>query len=205
MPGSVVRRGSSHSVIVELGVDPVTGKRRQQWTTVHGTRKQADDKLVELLHQRNEGVSLPSKSMTVAAYLARWMVDYVETSLAPKTVQTCREIIDDRLVPAFGTVKLTALKPHAIQAWYAGLLKDGRTDGQPVLRYHQVLHAAFHHAARWQLLIRNPLDAVEPPRARRRSARPSSRERSPGLGRGCSPPPMSDTSAGTTSGTLTPP
>ena len=66
-----------------------------------------------------------------------------------------------------------ALKPHAVQAWYTSLLRDGRVDGQglspkSVLRYHQMLHAAMHQAVRWQLLVRNPLDAVEPPRSRRR-------------------------------------
>ena len=157
---------------------------------------------MELLHQRNEGVSLPARAMTVAAYLDRWMADYVRTSLAPKTVQTYREIIDNRLAPAFGAVKLTALKPHAIQAWYTGLLRDGRADGEPlsaksVLRYHQMLHAALHHAVRWQLLIRNPADAVEPPRARRRellrhSSTTSTRFWQPRMpmasGRSCGPP-----------------
>ena len=37
-----------------------------------------------------------------------------------------------------------------------------------VLRYHQVLHAALHQAIRWQLLIRNPADAVEVRSAERR-------------------------------------
>lgn len=37
-----------------------------------------------------------------------------------------------------------------------------------MLRYHQVLHAALHQAVRWQLLARNPVDGVEPPRYIRR-------------------------------------
>jgi integrase len=40
-----------------------------------------------------------------------------------------------------------------------------------VQRYHQVPHAALHQAVRWQLLVRNPADAVEPPRPARREMR----------------------------------
>lgn len=69
---------------------------------------------------------------------------------------------------------MTALRPQAIQSLYGRLQRDGRADGtgglsaKSVLRYHQVLHAALHHAVRWQVLARNPADAVQPPRAARR-------------------------------------
>jgi integrase len=39
---------------------------------------------------------------------------------------------------------------------------------QTVLHHHRVLRQALHQAVRWQLLMRNPADAVDPPRPRRR-------------------------------------
>ncbi len=77
-------------------------------------------------------------------------------------------------MPALGAVELSDLRPPQIQAFYTRLQRDGRVDGtgglspKSVLRYHQVLHAALHHAVRWPLLSRNPADAVEPPRGSRR-------------------------------------
>lgn len=94
--------------------------------------------------------------------------------MAPSTAGHYRRIVRKVLIPALGTVELTALRPQAIQALYGRLLRQGRHDGtgglsaKTVLRYHQVLHAALHHAVRWQLLARNPADAVQPPRAERR-------------------------------------
>ncbi len=175
MPGSIRKRGrSSWTVIVELGSDPATGKRRQLWRSVKGPKREAERLLVELLSERDSGVERPVGKLTVGAYLERWLRDYVDVSLAPSTARHYHEIVSRRLAPAFGATDLTALRPAQLQAAYSAWLRDGRADdrgglsARSVLRYHQVLHAALHHAVRWQLLVRNPADAVQPPRAGRR-------------------------------------
>jgi integrase len=170
MPGHIRKRGrSSWTVIVDLGNDPTTGKRRQLWRSVKGPKREAEGLLVQLLHERDTGVERPVGKLTVAKYLEQWMRDYVEPSLAPKTVATYRDVIRVHLVPALGSVDLVALRPATIQALYTAL--RGRLSPRSVLRYHQILHAALRQAVRWQLLIRNPADAVEPPRAPRRELR----------------------------------
>lgn len=178
MRGHIVKRGKdSYTVVVNLGRDEATGKYRQHWRTVKGTKKQAEELLVELLHERDTGVERPTGKMTVAAYLDRWMADYVTPSLAPKTAVSYRDIIKTQVVPALGAFELTKLRPTHIQSWYSRLLASGRLDGKgglsarTVQRYHQMLHAALRQAVRWQLLIRNPADAVEVPRASRRELR----------------------------------
>jgi len=37
-----------------------------------------------------------------------------------------------------------------------------------VIQHHRVLREALQHAVRWQLVVRNPADAVEPPKSERR-------------------------------------
>jgi len=42
MRGSIIKRGkSSYTVVLNLGNDPTTGKRKQQWVSVKGTKKEA--------------------------------------------------------------------------------------------------------------------------------------------------------------------
>lgn len=195
MPGSVKKRAAgSWTVTYDLGPDPVSGRRRQRRVTVRGTKREAEGRLVELLSERDRGIERPVDRLTVAQYLDRWMRDYVELTAAPRTVQTYREIIAGRLVPAFGSLPLQALRPAQIQAFYGQLLREGRRpprkspakaatvapatpppppglSARSVLRYHQVLHAALRQAVRWQLLVANPCDAIEPPRAPRRELR----------------------------------
>ncbi|MFC1907774.1 Arm DNA-binding domain-containing protein, partial [Chloroflexota bacterium] len=56
MRGHIVKRGrSSYTIVLSLGTDPKTGKRRQQWIAVKGTKKEAEKHLSELLHQLDSG------------------------------------------------------------------------------------------------------------------------------------------------------
>jgi integrase len=163
-----MRGRASWTVIVDIGTDPVTRKRRQLWRSVKGPKRDAEALLVQLLHERDTGVERPVGKLTVAEYLERWMTDYVG-SLAPKTQSTYHDIIQNHFVPALGSIDLVALRPSHIQSLYTRLLHG--LSARSVLRYHKVLHAALRQAVQWQLLVRNPADAVEAPRPERRQIR----------------------------------
>jgi len=110
---------------------------------------------------------------TVGEYLDRWLTDYA-ANLAPRTYTDYQRVVRTVLVPTFGSLELTALRPQHIQSLYSRLLREGRADGagglstRSVAIYHQVLHVALHHAVQWQLIPRNPADAVNRPRSTRR-------------------------------------
>ena len=82
-----------------------------------------------------------------------------------------QQLADHHIIPCLGTIPLSKLRPLAIQEFYEDRLRNGRRKGagglspQTVLHIHRVLRAALTQAVRWQLLARNPVDAVEPPRA----------------------------------------
>src|SRR5262249_52887629 len=67
--------------------------------------------------------------------------------------------------------------PLHVQGFYSGALAKGRKDGkgglsaQSVVHFHRLLHKAFAQAVKWQLLARNPVEAVEPPRVERQEKR----------------------------------
>jgi integrase len=100
--------------------------------------------------------------------------DYAEVNVAAKMFERYAEIIRVHLVPALGHHRLTKLQPLHIQAYYSLALQSGRKDGkgglsaQTVIHHHRVLKDALHQAVRWRLLVRNPSDAVEPPRRKER-------------------------------------
>lgn len=174
MPGSIFRRSKgSWTVVIDLGRDPATGKRRQLSRSIKGAKREAEELLVTLLHQRATGIDAPPGRLTVAAYLERWLTDYVEPNTAPKTARTYKDIVRRHLTPAMGSMNLGNLRPQHIQAYYSRALQSGRLNGKgglsprSVLRHHQVVHTALRHAVKWQVLSRNPADAVEPPRAAR--------------------------------------
>lgn len=171
MRGHIVKRGKdSYSVVIYLGVNPATGKRQYKWHTVTGNEQKAESELTRLLRELDTGSYVDPSALTVAEYLERWLTVYAEANVSQKTYERYRGIVTNHLSPAFGAMKLAKLHPLHIQSYYAKMRKEGRKDGrrgglsaQTILHLHRVLSEALKMAVRWQLLARNPADAVQPP------------------------------------------
>ena len=172
--GSIVKRyKGSYTIVLNLGIDPTNGKRKQQWLSVKGTKKEAEKRLSELLHQLDTGTFMRPSKTTLAEYLERWLKDYAWPNLSPRTAEGYEHIIRRHLIPALGNMTLTQLKPEHFQRYYSEKLTAGRCDGKgglspkTVRHHHVTLHDALQSAVKLGLLSRNPADAVSPPRAQR--------------------------------------
>ncbi len=170
MSGHIERRGKdSWRITVELARDPVWGRRRKRTFTVRGTKREAQRALTEALRLRDQGIDIAPSRITVAEYLQRWLGDYAGPNVAPSTLLRYRQICR-RLSGQIGALRLQALRPAHIQAAYARLREDALAP-RTVLHHHRVLKEALRHAVGWQLLERNPADAVSAPRPERTEMR----------------------------------
>jgi len=116
MRGHITKRGKdSYTVVLNLGIDPATGRRKQQWLSIKGTKKDAEKRLSELLHQLDTGTFMKPGKTTLAEYLERWLKDYAWPNLAPRTAEGYEHIIRRHLIPALGNTTLTQLKPEHLQ------------------------------------------------------------------------------------------
>ncbi len=152
-----------------------------QWHTVRGTKRQAQEELVKLLHQVGQGAYVDHQRLTVGSFLEKWLVDHAASAVTGKTYERYAEICRRHLTPALGHLPLSKLQPLHIQDYYAralrsGALKGGCLSPQTVLHHHRVLRAALHQAVRWQLIVRNPADAADPPKPDRKEMRALSEE-----------------------------
>jgi integrase len=169
MPGSITRRGkTSWRLKFEAGDrDPATGKRRTRYVTVHGTKKLAQVELTRLLSQIDNGTSVDPSRTTVTEYLRTWLDN--DSELSPKTKERYRELVEDQVVPHLGASLLQKVRPSQIADWHAVLQRAGGKHGGPLAartvgHAHRILHRAFEHALRLELVSRNPAHAVRPPR-----------------------------------------
>ncbi|WP_245256935.1 site-specific integrase [Nitrobacter sp. Nb-311A] len=77
------------------------------------------------------------------------------------------------IIPLLGGVTLNKLRPAQIAEAYATALASGRRDGKgglsprTVHHMHRILKQALGQAVKWELLNRNPCDAVDPPKVER--------------------------------------
>ena len=161
MRGHIIKRyKDSYTIVLNLGRDPSTGKRKQQWLSVKGTKKEAERKLSDILHQLDTGTFMKPGKTTVADFLERWLKDY-QPNLSPRGFERYGSIIRGHLLPGLGSIPLTQLRPEHLQRYYTGKLDDGLSAGS-VRYHHAVLHVALKTALKWGLLPRNPADAVTP-------------------------------------------
>jgi integrase len=179
MRGSIIKRSNSSYTLVIPIVDPVTGKTKQKWITVKGKgkagQKKAEDTLTQYVNEVNHGSFVEPSKLTVSAFLDKYISIHAEQNVAATTLARYKSIIEHHLKPALGGLPLVRLTPIHLQEFYAKLAKGGRKDdhegglsAQTILHTHRLISAALTKAVKWQLLARNPADAVDPPKVRAR-------------------------------------
>jgi integrase len=173
MAGHVRRRGkNSFELKWELPRDPRTGKRVTRYKSFNGTKKAAQAELLRITASLNSGGYVDPHKITVAEFLIRWLNDSAAPTVSARTHELYQEIVDDRLIPALGSARLSELHPLHIQETYSSWLKEGRVDGKgglsprTVLHFHKVLYQALEQAVKWHLLTRNPCRDARAPKPR---------------------------------------
>jgi len=165
--GSIRKRQAAdgpvrYDVTIDLGPDPLTGKRRQRRKTCK-SKKEAQTALAAWLADIDRGTAVDRSRQTVAETVHYWLETYARPNLRPKTVQTYAEVIETHLVPGLGHIAVQGLTSVQVQAFYSRMLAEGI--GPWTVRYcHQRLSQALQQAVRLGTVTRNVCAMVTPPR-----------------------------------------
>jgi hypothetical protein len=174
--GHVRQRGETWSVVVYRGRKP-NGKPDQKWYGGYRTRKDADRARIKILQSLEDGSYVEPTRKSVGEFLTDWLPTLEVRGLRPSTRGSYRIMIETQLIPRIGSVPLQKLSAAHLNAAYADMLASGRRDGKGGLsarsvRYaHTIIRKALADAAKWNLLVRNPADAADPPSAKSAKAR----------------------------------
>ncbi len=163
MRGHITQRTKgSWSISIYLGKDPITGKKKYKWYTIKGNKKEADKFLTEKLNEIENGIFVDSKNMTLAEYLNYWYEQCCVTKLSPTTYESYKRNIDKYIIPNLGNIKLSNLLPLQLQNFY-NILSETLSNTS-IVYIHRILHSALNQAMKWDLVIRNVSNNVEPPK-----------------------------------------
>ena len=89
MRGTLKQRSKgSWTIILDAGRDPATGKRSQRWVTVRGTKREAEKRLAELVHQVGSGLPVDKGKLRLGEYLETWLRDVVAVRNRPRTAES---------------------------------------------------------------------------------------------------------------------
>lgn len=170
MKGSIRERSAGHWAIILDQRDSATGNRKRKWHSFKGTKRQAQVECARLIAAMKDGAYVEPSKITVAEFLDRWL-EHITSQVTPKSHERYSGLVRKNIVPALGAQLLTKLRPVHISDAYSSALKNGRQDGRAgglaprtVGHMHRVLKQALSQALKWELLVRNPADAVDPPK-----------------------------------------
>ena len=164
------KRPGVFEIKFDFGNDPVTGKRRTKYASIKGNRREAEKELRKRLREIDTGDFVEPSKITVKILLEHWIDHIRPPKIAPKTFERYEQLINNNILPTLGEKKLDQLKGIHIDGAWSKLLHEGRKDGkgglapQTVKHCHRLLKQALGQAVRWQLISRNPADALETPR-----------------------------------------
>lgn len=182
MAGSIEKRGkNSYRLTVSEGFD-LNGKPMIHRKTVHGTKKDAEVELAKFVTEVQNGLIIDGKSLKFSEFTEIWKRDYGSKELAPSTYKRYCRMLETRLLPYFGHFYINKIKPTDIMKFYDLLEKDTQLvrkkgnngsktkkplSGKTILEHHRLLRAMLHKAVYWQLIVANPAERVQPPKARK--------------------------------------
>ncbi|MCJ2077899.1 site-specific integrase [Methylobacterium sp. E-016] len=172
MKGHIRERSPGKWAVVLDLRDPETGARRRKWHTFTGTKREAQKECARLITTMQGGDYVEPAKETLAQFFERWL-EHIRSQVSPRSHERYTEIARKNLAPLLGGAVLTKLRPEQISAAYGKALISGRRDGKgglaprTVHHMHRILRQALGQAVKWRLLVRNPADAVDPPKVER--------------------------------------
>ena len=179
MRGCVMKRGKTYTVIVYLGRDPETGKKRRKWHGGYRTKKEAERACAELVRDLGRGSYVEPNPITVGEYLTKWLANHRQ-NLKPSTVPSYEIAVEKHLIPRIGAMPLQKLAPHHLDTMYGELRTNGHRQrpgglsARSVRAIHGVMRRALNQAVKAGLLETNPALRATPPQAK--SARTDARQ-----------------------------
>ncbi len=163
MKGHVQQRGKhSFRLKFDAGRDERTGKRKTQFVTFRGTKRQAQTKLAELIASVAQAKYVEPSKITVAEYV-RDRVDQWEAAgeISARTAGRYRELVENQIVPHIGGKLIQKLRADDVESWHATLRTSGRANGKGGLaprtigHAHRVLGKALRNAVRFDIVTKN--------------------------------------------------
>ncbi len=136
-------------------------------------REEVRQKLTKAMADRDSGIVVDDKNLSVGEYLDRWLFDCVRGTVRESTFSRDEYLIRNHIKPALGRIRLKNLNALHLQSFYRCRLDSGLS-GSTVQKIHHVLHKALAQAVKWDLIPRNPAGAVKAPSPSKKEMHPLS-------------------------------
>lgn len=174
---SIRKRGNTYQITVSNGrrIDGSQIIETATFTPDPARTERQNQKALEIFalkfeDQVKSGKYLDGEKITFQAFSERYLEEYAVNHLEKNTLAQYRALLDHHILPVIGHLKLAKIQPRNLNSLYNQLLKE-RKDGKPggysartIRHVHNTISAIYTVALRWNVVMDNPCERVEPPR-----------------------------------------
>lgn len=167
--GSVFQRKDGRwCSVVDLGWE---NGRRKRKSFYGATRKEVAETLNKALRDRAQRLPVAVERQALGQFLEHWLEDTVRPARRPATFVSYSDTIKLHITPTLGRLPLSKVAPQHVQTLLNQKLNQGLS-ARYVTYIRAVLRIALNQARKWNLIVSNAAELVEPPRVERREIRP---------------------------------
>lgn len=147
--------------VTEVPPDPLTGNRRR--VKVVGAEGEKKAAVAKRLRARIEEIhSAGAKAGTVGELVASWLSRGAPKRKGANALETARVLVTRHVMPAFGSVKVTDLRPEDVERWMDAMAAAGYSKAT-ISKTRSQLSQAYEFAIRRRSVSFNPARVAEAP------------------------------------------
>ncbi|MFC0476368.1 tyrosine-type recombinase/integrase [Robertmurraya beringensis] len=149
--------GSKWAFVIDIGIDPVTGKRKQKTKSGFPTKKEAEVAAAAIIHELEQGFYIEESCQTFADFAKEWLPIYSEAkNVKPGTIRVRLHEIG-KLLPYFGQLKLKDITPKRYQECLNDLKDKGLADSTRE-GIHRCGRMILRKALEYELIKKDPTE-----------------------------------------------
>ena len=163
--------GGKWQIRICTGYDGAGKKQMYRETIQLDSKKSESAQLAEAIRYRDrtamkleDGRLTAAKGVTLKEYVEEWLESYcVRKGLKDSTIADYKSMLNHRVLPQLGKLKLREINASHLNKFLIGLQKEGLS-GTTQRRHFNLLHLILGTATKEQRIAVNPADTIEPPK-----------------------------------------
>ena len=153
-------------VHLDYGKDE-NGKRIKKYRTFEKL-SDAHKALKEFTADKIKGIAIIPKKTSMKEWIEYYLLDIVIPNREKTTVYGYLNMVKNHIIPALGEIPIQKLTPQQVQKYYTMLMNEKKLSANSVKKHHNFLKTALKLAVQQDIILRNPIERVEPPRSKKK-------------------------------------
>lgn len=113
--GTIVKHKKTGKWMAQASIGYGADGKLKRITKYFETRKEAQDWLAKVQHERNTGMFVEPDKITLGEWLDKWLLVYKKNNLRPTTYESYEMNIRFRVKPVLGNIPLVKLRASDLQ------------------------------------------------------------------------------------------